>query len=77
VQFLYSDMTHSKNFAHDGKGSAAGGAGALPEKDNADSLGRQAGVELAEGEIIATREKLVQRDEDRWELDADSAQSTM
>jgi hypothetical protein len=32
-------MTHSKNFAYDGKGAVAGDAAPLPEKDNADTLG--------------------------------------
>ena len=68
-------MTHGKNSAYDGKGAVAGNATPLPERDNADSLGQQAGVELAEEEAIATKEKLDQRDEKRWELNADSAQS--
>jgi len=70
-------MTHSKNFAYDGKGAVAGDAAPLPEKDNADTLGQQAGIDLAEEEAIATQEKLEQRDENRWELNADSAQSNL
>jgi hypothetical protein len=70
-------MDNRKNFAHDGKGAVAGEANPLPETDNADSLGQQAGVELAEEEAIATQEKLTQRDENRWELNADSTQSEL
>ena len=68
-------MTHGKNFAYDGKGAVAGNANPLPERDNADSLGQRTGIELADEEAIDIKEKLDQRDEKRWELNADSAQS--
>ncbi len=67
-------MSNRKNFAHDGKGAVAGEFESLPEKDSADALGKQAGIEFAGSETIATQEKLEQRDENRWELNADSAQ---
>lgn len=67
-------MTQSKNAAYDGKGAVAGDTAPLPERDNADTLGQRAGIDLAEGEAIATQERLEKRDENRWELDADSAQ---
>ncbi len=70
-------MTYSKDFAYDGKGAVAGNENPLPEKDNADNLGQLAGIEFQPEEAIATKSKLEKRDEERWELDADSAQSEL
>ena len=68
-------MNQGKEFAYDGKGSVAGDPSSLPARNDVDNLGEQAGVELAEEEVVATQEKLEQRDENRWELNVDSAES--
>ncbi|MGF1521188.1 MAG: DUF6335 family protein [Leptolyngbyaceae cyanobacterium] len=67
-------MTISKNDAYDGKGASAGGINPDPEQDTVEELATQAGLNLSEGEIVDTQSKLQARDENRWELDPDSAQ---
>lgn len=68
-------MTVSKNDAYDGKGAIAGNINPDPEQDTVEELATQAGLDLPEGEAIDTRSRLQKRDEERWELNPDSAQA--
>ncbi len=65
----------SKQQAVDGKSAFAGNTEPNPEQDTVDALGNQAGIEPKAGEPVAIKETLDERDESRWELNPDSAQT--
>jgi hypothetical protein len=51
-----------------------GGSTPTPDQDVVDDLGRAAGVTYADGEPLRPEEKIVERDEHRWEIDPASAE---
>jgi len=57
----------------DGQGAFAGNAEPSPEQDTVDAVAAKAGVELAPGQETDVKRILDERDENRWELDPDSA----
>ena len=59
----------------DGRGAFAGNIEPNPEQDTVDAVAAQAGVDLAPGDATDVKRILDERDENRWELDPDSAQS--
>lgn len=64
-----------KQQAVDGQGAFAGNAEPSPEQDTVDAVAAKAGVDLAPGQPTDVKRILDERDENRWELDPDSAQS--
>lgn len=62
-----------KQQAVDGQGAFAGNAGS--EQDTVDALMSQAGMDPVPGEATGMKRILDERDENRWELDPDSARS--
>lgn len=65
--------SHPKESAPDGKGAVAGTPEALPEQTTVESVADAEGLGHRPGEAIHLKEKLDERDDRRWELDADSA----
>jgi hypothetical protein len=63
----------SKAQATDLNGAKAGDLEPRPEH-SIDNIAAEAGVEMSEGEALHTQATLEQRDQERWELDPDSAQ---
>jgi len=63
----------SKAQATDMNGATAGHVEPMPEHNNIDEIAANAGVEMSEGEPLHTKEILENRDEQRWQLDPDSA----
>lgn len=59
----------------DGRGAFAGNIEPNPEQDTVDAVAAQAGVDLSPGDATDVKRILDERDENRWELDPDSAQS--
>ncbi|MGD1857805.1 MAG: DUF6335 family protein [Leptolyngbyaceae cyanobacterium] len=57
----------------DGQGAFAGNAEPNPEQDTVDAVTQQAGVDTAPGQATDLKRVLDERDENRWELDPDSA----
>lgn len=64
-----------KQQAVDGQGAFAGNAEPNPERDTVDTLTSQAGMAPAPGQATNMKRILDERDENRWELDPDSARS--
>lgn len=62
-----------KQQAVDGQGAFAGNAEPNPEQDTVDTLMSQAGVDPAPGKAVDIKRTLDERDENRWELDPNSA----
>ena len=52
---------------------AVGGQTPTPGQNDVDQLGQAAGIEMSDSEPLPTTEKLENRDDNRWELDSDSA----
>lgn len=52
---------------------AVGGQTPTPGQNDVDELGVSAGIEMTDSEALPVVEKLRDRDENRWELDRDSA----
>lgn len=52
---------------------AVGGQTPTPGQNDVDELGSSTGIEMSDSEALPVTEKLRERDEDRWELDRDSA----
>ncbi|MGB3536102.1 MAG: DUF6335 family protein [Microcoleaceae cyanobacterium] len=46
----------------------------IPERHDVDDIASEMGVEIANEEPVQMKEKLDQRDEQRWQLDPDSAE---
>ena len=53
-----------------------GGSAPTPDQDMVDELGAAAGIEMPDGAILNTTNMLDRRDENRWELDPNSAEDT-
>lgn len=53
---------------------AVGGTAPTPDQDVVDELGKAIGLEYEADEPLATEEKLLERDRNRWELDPESAE---
>ncbi len=53
-----------------------GGSAPTPDQDMVDELGAAAGIEMPDGAILNTTNMLEHRDENRWELDQNSAEDT-
>ncbi|MBE7383956.1 MAG: hypothetical protein F6J95_021380 [Leptolyngbya sp. SIO1E4] len=70
-------MNHSKENAYDGKGTMAGNPHQDSEQITVDELSAQAGLNLPTGETVATQSRLHKRDEDRWELNPESAETEL
>lgn len=66
-----SDVSRAQ--ATDLNGAKAGEVEPTPEH-SIDKIASKAGVEMSEGETLHTKETLEQRDQERWQLDPDSAQ---
>lgn len=64
-----------KQQAVDGQGAFAGNAEPNPEQDTVDAVAARAGVPLSAGQPTDFKGVLDQRDEKRWELDPESADS--
>lgn len=64
-----------KQQAADGQGAFAGNAEPKPEQDTVDAVAANAVVSLAPGQTTGIKRILDERDENRWELDPDSARS--
>lgn len=54
---------------------AVGGTTPTPGQDSTEALADAAGIEVRDGKPIQTRDDLERRDQDRWELDPDSARN--
>ena len=52
---------------------AAGGSVATPDQDIVEELGGALGITYRDDEPLSTEDKLISRDENRWELDPESA----
>ena len=52
----------------------AGGMAPTPDQDDVDEIGEAYGIEYEDDEPLRTGEKLANRDEERWELDPESAE---
>lgn len=52
---------------------AVGGTAPTPDQDDTEELATAAGIETRDRHPIRTHDLLEQRDEQRWELDPDSA----
>lgn len=52
---------------------AVGGTTPTPDQDSTDALAEAVGIEVRDGKPIQTRDDLDRRDQNRWELDPDSA----
>lgn len=63
-----------KQKATDGQGAFAGNLEPTPDRDTISSLAKAVGVEIPAGEPVRTKSVLDERDDNRWELDPDSAQ---
>ncbi|MEO0374146.1 MAG: DUF6335 family protein [Cyanobacteria bacterium P01_A01_bin.17] len=66
-----SDISRAQ--AADLNGAKAGEVEPTPEH-SIDNIAAKAGVEMPAGEVLHTQEKLEQRDQERWQLDPESAQ---
>ena len=64
----------SKAQAKDLNGASAGHVEPTPEHNGIDQIAARAGVETSGEEPLHTKEVLEQRDQERWQLDPDSAQ---
>lgn len=53
---------------------AIGGTAPTPDQDVVDEIGAAAGVPIPDEQPIQVRDRLEARDEERWELDPDSAE---
>ena len=58
----------------DGGEEAPGGSDPLPDQNDVDQIGAALGVVEQDGKPLATTEKIVGRDERRWELDPASSE---
>jgi hypothetical protein len=52
----------------------AGGTAATPDQDMVEEFGEAYGISYEDDEPLHTEEKLAKRDQQRWELDPDSAE---
>lgn len=64
----------SREQATDLNGAKAGDLEPRPEHNDIDNIAANAGIETPGEEALHTKEKLEQRDQQRWQLDPDSAQ---
>ncbi|MCA9917897.1 MAG: hypothetical protein KC445_08100 [Anaerolineales bacterium] len=55
----------------------AGGMAPTPDQDDVEEIGKAYGIQYADEEPLHTGEKLAERDENRWELNPDSAGYTV
>lgn len=69
------DVDAAWNKANVGE-ETVGGMAPTPDQDMVDELGEAAGLTYEEGEPLRTGEKLDKRDEERWELNPESAEET-
>lgn len=53
---------------------AVGGTTPTPDQDSTDALAEAAGIEVRDRKPIQTRDDLERRDQNRWQLDPDSAE---
>ncbi len=53
---------------------AIGGTTPTPAQNNIDEMAASAGVEMSDVEAVQMKSKLEERDEDRWELNRNSAE---
>ncbi|MGF1459540.1 MAG: DUF6335 family protein [Leptolyngbyaceae cyanobacterium] len=67
-------MSTEDNQFVDGKGAVAGEPEPMPEKDTIDRLADNAGLDIDVEEPVTVKKDFDARDENRWELDADSSQ---
>ena len=65
----------AKQKAVDGQGAFAGNAEPNPDRGTVDAMAAKAGVKLSPGEPADIKRILDERDENRWELDPDSAKN--
>jgi hypothetical protein len=56
---------------------AAGGSVATPDQDIVEELGEALGINYRDDEPLSTEDKLLSRDENRWELDPESAEDDL
>ncbi|MBE9079023.1 hypothetical protein IQ241_17255 [Romeria aff. gracilis LEGE 07310] len=63
-----------KQQAVDGQSAYAGNPNPTPDHNSIDMLSEQAGLDMSAGEDLQVKEKLDERDDDRWELDPGSAE---
>lgn len=78
-QIIYSmESTNSlpKQQSTDGKGAFAGSPEPNPEQDTVDAVAAKVGVDLAPGQPTDIKRILDERDENRWELDPESARNS-
>jgi len=54
----------------------AGGMAPTPDQDDVDEIGEAYGIEYEDDEPLETGDRLGQRDEERWELNPESAEET-
>ena len=65
----FSNNVNPQNQSVDGKGADAGTPNPEPQKNTIDQLGENAGLNLEPDDPVNSKEKLDQRDSNRWELD--------
>jgi len=53
-----------------------GGTAPTPDQDVVEEIGEAVGISYEDDEPLQTEEKLTQRDQERWELDPESAEET-
>ena len=63
----------SKQAAVDGKAAYAGNKWTEPTEMGVDKMGDEAGLDVQPEEPLAVAEEVAERDDDRYELDPDSA----
>jgi len=60
--------------AYDSGDEAPGGDNPTPGQDVVDDIGRALGIQYDDGEALKGAEKLIKRDQHRWELDPASSE---
>ena len=68
------DVDAAWDQANDAGEETVGGTAVTPDQDSVDAIGEALGLTYEDDEPLHTADKLAKRDEERWELDAESAE---
>lgn len=73
-QLSAGDVDAAWDQANDAGEETVGGTAVTPDQDVVDEIGEALGITYEDDEPLQTADKIAKRDQERWELDAESAE---